>query len=57
MLHGAVDPHPGRIIFSSLKPYLPLLEYRELEHCGHYQWLERFARDEFFALLYQWLAG
>src|SRR5271169_1692866 len=28
MLHGAVDPHPGRMILASLKPHIPQLEYR-----------------------------
>lgn len=56
MLHGAVDPHPGRMIRASLKPHLPQLEYREWERCGHYPWLERAVRDEFFAVLREWLA-
>jgi pimeloyl-ACP methyl ester carboxylesterase len=56
MLHGAVDPHPGRMIRASLEPYLPQLEYHEWERCGHYPWLEKIVRDEFFALLHEWLA-
>jgi pimeloyl-ACP methyl ester carboxylesterase len=55
MLHGALDPHPGRMIQASLAPYLPQLEYHEWERCGHYPWLERAARDEFFAVLRMWL--
>ena len=55
MLHGAVDPHPGRMILASLKPYIPQLEYREWERCGHYPWLEKAAREEFFDCLRQWL--
>lgn len=55
MLHGAVDPHPGRRIRASLEPYLPQLEYREWERCGHYPWLEREARDEFLTVLRGWL--
>jgi pimeloyl-ACP methyl ester carboxylesterase len=51
MLHGAADPHPGRMIRASLEPHLLQLEYREWERCGHYPWLERAARDEFFAVL------
>ncbi len=51
MIHGAYDPHPGRMIRDSLAPYLPQLEYIELEDCGHYPWLERKAREEFFACL------
>jgi pimeloyl-ACP methyl ester carboxylesterase len=56
MLHGAADPHPGRLIRASLEPYLPQLEYCELERCGHYPWLERQARDQFFSVLRDWLA-
>lgn len=56
MLHGAADPHPGRMIRDSLAPFLRRLEYIELQRCGHYPWLERHARDEFFSVLRGWLA-
>jgi pimeloyl-ACP methyl ester carboxylesterase len=56
MLHGAFDPHPGRVIRASLEPYLPQMEYREWECCGHYPWLEKAARDEFFVVLREWLS-
>ena len=55
MLHGTFDPHPGRMIEASLKPHLPQLEYREWERCGHYPWLEKAARDEFYSFLREWL--
>jgi pimeloyl-ACP methyl ester carboxylesterase len=55
MLHGAVDPHPGQLIRASLAPHLPQLEYVEWERCGHYPWLEKAVRDEFFAVLGGWL--
>jgi pimeloyl-ACP methyl ester carboxylesterase len=55
MLHGAADPHPGQMIRASLEPYLPQLEYREWERCGHYPWLEKAVREEFFAVLREWL--
>lgn len=57
MLHGAWDPHPGRMIFSSLKPFIPHLEYREWERYGHRPWAERGVREEFFGVLSGWLAG
>lgn len=57
MLHGAVDPHPGRMIRDSLAPLIPQLEYREWKRCGHYPWLEREVRIEFFAVLREWLSG
>jgi pimeloyl-ACP methyl ester carboxylesterase len=55
MVHGTFDPHPGRLIRESLVPVLPQLEYRELERCGHYPWLERAAADAFFSLIRVWL--
>lgn len=55
MLHGAEDPHPGSMIRESLEPCLPQLKYRELPQCGHYPWLEKAARDEFFDVLREWL--
>jgi pimeloyl-ACP methyl ester carboxylesterase len=55
MMHGVVDPHPGRMIYASLVPYLPHLEYRAWEQCGHYPWLEKAVRDEFHAALKAWL--
>jgi pimeloyl-ACP methyl ester carboxylesterase len=57
MLHGAADPHPGRTIRACLAPYLPQLEYREWDRCGHYPWLERVARDEFYSALRDWLVS
>ena len=56
MLHGVIDPHPGRMIRASLEPHVPQLEYHEWERCGHYPWLERAVRDEFFIYLREWLA-
>jgi pimeloyl-ACP methyl ester carboxylesterase len=55
MVHGTFDPHPGRLTMQTLRPYLPQLEYRELEHCGHYPWIERAAADAFFSLVREWL--
>jgi len=56
MLHGADDPHPGHMIRAGLERYLPQLEYREWERCGHYPWLEKYVCEEFFAVLRDWLA-
>jgi pimeloyl-ACP methyl ester carboxylesterase/adenylate cyclase class IV len=56
MLHGAVDPHPGAMIRSSLEPHLSRLEFHEWERCGHYPWLERHVRDDFFDRLRLWLS-
>jgi pimeloyl-ACP methyl ester carboxylesterase len=56
MVHGAADPHPGRLIRDGLAPYLPQLEYHEWAHCGHYPWLERAVGDGFFSVVGTWLA-
>lgn len=56
MLHGTWDPHPGPMIRDGLATSLPQLEYREFHRCGHSPWLERGARDDFFAVLRCWLA-
>jgi len=55
MLHGAADPHPGSMIRASLEPYLAHLEYREWDRCGHYPWLEKAAREDFFATVTAWI--
>ena len=55
MLHGDDDPHPGAMIRDCLKPYLPQLEYHSWGRCGHYPWLEKAARKDFYATLIHWL--
>ena len=55
MAHGTFDPHPGRLIRAGLEACLPQLDYRELERCGHWPWLEKFASQEFFSLIRAWL--
>lgn len=55
MLHGAADPHPGRLIYDDLRSFLPQLEYREIPECGHSPWMERRARQTFFDALKSWL--
>lgn len=55
MLHGAYDPHPGKMIRDHLKQYMPHLEYHEFEKCGHAPASERYARDAFFRYLHDWL--
>jgi pimeloyl-ACP methyl ester carboxylesterase len=55
MLHGDEDPHPGDMIRDSLTPYLPRLEYISWPRCGHYPWLEKAARKDFYNTLPSWL--
>jgi pimeloyl-ACP methyl ester carboxylesterase len=55
MLHGDEDPHPGLMIFDSLRPHIPHIEYVGFEHCGHRPWLERRCREQFLEALRDWL--
>lgn len=55
MLHGADDPHPGRMIRASLARWLPQLEYHEWARCGHYPWIEAAVGDDFIAVLHGWI--
>ena len=55
MMHGQFDPHPGKMIRDSLLPFLPQLEYREFERCGHSPWIEKSSRERFFSGICQWL--
>lgn len=55
MLHGIDDPHPGRMIRESISQYIPHLEYHEFPRCGHEPEIEKYARDDFFALMGNWL--
>ncbi|VTR67709.1 hypothetical protein DESC_610292 [Desulfosarcina cetonica] len=55
MLHGADDPHPGSMIWDTLKRYIPHLQYHEFPRCGHDPEIEKHAKDDFFAVLSSWL--
>ena len=55
MLHGSDDPHPGTMIRDILRRYIPHLEYHEFQRCGHDPEVEKYARDDFFALMKDWL--
>ena len=57
MLHGSYDPHPGKMIRDNLKSYLPQLEYREFDKCGHNPAMEKFARDAFFGAMREWFGA
>jgi len=57
MLHGAYDPHPGQMIRDTLGQFMPQLEYREFEKCGHDPAIETYARDEFFSVMRNWLTS
>lgn len=55
MIHGDHDPHPGAMTRDTLLPFIPHLEYVQLDRCGHSPWNERHARALFFETLHSWL--
>lgn len=55
MLHGDVDPHPGRRTWQDLQIQVPQIQYSELARCGHSPWLERHAATPFYDQLHRWI--
>ena len=56
-IHGIYDPHPASGVEYPLKKLLPDFTFILLDKCGHYPWMERQARDEFFTVLTGFLKG
>ncbi|MBA7697714.1 hypothetical protein ES703_106382 [subsurface metagenome] len=50
-IHGDYDPHPAEGVQDPLSRVLMDFRFIRLEKCGHYPWLERSARDRFYAIL------
>lgn len=50
-IHGDYDPHPAEGIQAPLSATLKNFRFILIENCGHYPWIEREARDEFYAIL------
>ena len=50
-IHGDYDPHPAEGIQSPLSSAVNDFRFILLKNCGHLPWIERQAKDEFFALL------
>jgi pimeloyl-ACP methyl ester carboxylesterase len=50
-IHGDYDPHPPDGIRKPLSSVLEDFRFILLEHCGHYPWNERQARDRFYEIL------
>jgi pimeloyl-ACP methyl ester carboxylesterase len=50
-IHGDHDPHPAEGVRQPLSQVLGDFRFILLERCGHLPWIERHARDQFFALL------
>jgi pimeloyl-ACP methyl ester carboxylesterase len=50
-IHGDYDPHPAAGVKEPLGRVLKDFRFFLLANCGHYPWLERQARDEFYSIL------
>lgn len=53
VLHGDFDPHPMEGIRPFLESCLRDVRFHTLSECGHYPWIERRARNQFFDILMQ----
>ena len=49
--HGDYDPHPAEGVREPLERVLKHFRFVLLEDCGHYPWLEKAVKDEFYARL------
>ncbi len=55
-IHGDYDPHPAEGVQVPLSAALKDFRFVLLQHCGHKPWMERQAKDTFYAALRQALA-
>ncbi len=56
-IHGDYDPHPAEGVAQPLRRVLREFKLVLLKQCGHTPWLERTARDRFYAVLREELAS
>ena len=50
-IHGDYDPHPLQGVVDPLSKNIKHFSFITLQKCGHYPWLEKYAREEFFDIL------
>lgn len=50
-IHGDYDPRPAAATQKPLSGAIKNFKFILLEKCGHYPWMEKYARDEFFKVL------
>jgi pimeloyl-ACP methyl ester carboxylesterase len=50
-IHGDYDPHPAEGVKKPLSAVLKNFHFILLKQCGHYPWLERKAKDDFYRTL------
>jgi len=51
-IHGTYDPHPIKGVEGPLSLNIDNFIMHKLEKCGHYPWIEEFAQDKFYKILY-----
>ncbi len=56
-IHGDYDPHPPEGIRTPLSGVIKDFRFIPIENCGHCPWIERTARDRFYAILKEELRG
>jgi pimeloyl-ACP methyl ester carboxylesterase len=56
VMHGDYDPHPIEGIRPFLESCIEDIRFHILPKCGHYPWIERKARDQFFEILHNEVA-
>ena len=50
-IHGDYDPRPAAAVKAPLAGIIKDFKFILLEKCGHYPWMEKHARDDFFKIL------
>jgi len=51
LIQGDYDPHLTKEVYSFLKKCIPKIKLYELEKCGHYPWIEKYAKNNFYKIL------
>lgn len=51
LIHGDYDPHPTQEVYAFLKDCIPQLKLYELKKCGHYPWIEKYAKESFYNIV------
>jgi pimeloyl-ACP methyl ester carboxylesterase len=50
-IHGDSDPRPAEAAGEPLAGVLKKFKFILLGKCGHYPWIERYAKDKFYEIL------
>lgn len=51
LIQGNYDAFLTTEIYEFLKECIPQIKLYELEKCGHYPWIEKYAKDEFYEII------